>query len=510
MITIGQNPFAKWSGQGATRGRPRSPEAMLDRELSEGMIDVGSSFGIMDEMIDQSYNERWIPITPGSTTPYGEQITVFSTEQGQTLMRLMCRYLADENEYAINALENRINYIVGSGMAMQFEPRDPTVDTASPDVKKELVKLNAILKEELERIEFGSKQEETVRRNDRDGETFFRRFQFYDSVEYRYVEPGQVTSNGAPPGRAPFGIETADGDATRVVTYWIDGQPVDASEIFHFKANVDTGVRRGRSTLWPIRKNLHRAAKLLKGISSQAQYQASISAIRTHEVGDANTVKNFADNRANFQITEPATGASRRLEKINAGRVIDTTSKIKWDFPSVGLGVDKLVAALQADLRGAAARLVMPESMLTSDASNNNYASQLAANGPSYRMFSRAQTRHAAFFVRIATDVATTAQAAGRIPAGTLEKYHIVAVPPEIATHDAKADAEANQIMFNAGALSARTWATKAGLDYDRERQNKLDDQDAEATNMPPVDPNEPNPKNPKADPKADPNDPDA
>lgn len=483
---IGSNPWAKYRGQPA---RPRDGGGLLDRELTESMQDVQSVFGILDEMYDPATGERWMPLLSGGTTPYGEQATVFATEQGQTLMRVMCRYLADENEFAINALENRVNYIVGTGMAMRFEPRDPTIDTDAPQVKAELKKLNALLKDELDLIDFDCKQEEIVRRSDRDGETFLRRFASYDTVEYRYVEPAEVSSNRAPGGRAPFGIETEPGDVTKVLHYWIDGQPIEAAEVYHFKANVDTNVRRGRSTLWPIRKNLHRAAKLLKGISTQAQYQASISAIRTHDVGDANTVRNFADNRANYQITEPATGASRRLEKINAGRVIDTTSRIKWEFPSVGVGMDKLVIALQADLRGAAARLVMPEYMFTSDASNGTYASLMASDGPSYRMLARAQKRHAAFFVLIATDVVTVAQAAGRIPANTLDRYRVVAVPPDIANHDPKVDAEANQIKYNAGVLSARTWATRDGLDYDRERQNRLDDDDQDATSLPPIDP---------------------
>jgi hypothetical protein len=86
-------------------------------------------------------------------------------------------------------------------------------------------------------------------------------------------------------------------------------------------------------------------------------------------------------NRANYQLRDPATGTTRRIEKLNAGRVIDSSSKIKWEFPSVGVGLDKLVLALQADLRGAAARLVMPEYMFTSDASNNNVAIPVQASG---------------------------------------------------------------------------------------------------------------------------------
>ena len=43
---------------------------------------------------------------------------------------------------------------------------------------------------------------------------------------------------------------------------------------------------------------------------------------------------------------------------------------------------------LQAELRAIAARLVMPEFMLTSDASNANYASTMVAEGPARTVLS--------------------------------------------------------------------------------------------------------------------------
>ena len=49
---------------------------------------------------------------------------------------------------------------------------------------------------------------------------------------------------------------------------------------------------------------------------------------------------------------------------------------------------------LQAELRAIAARLVMPEFMFTSDASNANYASTMVAEGPAVRMFERLQATH--------------------------------------------------------------------------------------------------------------------
>jgi len=486
---IGQNPFAKYPGPG---WRPVGPAGRLDRELTESTIGGVYPFaGLLDDVFDQTGSERWAPIG-GALTPYGEDLTLLGTEQGHALMRQLCRYLFDENPYAINAIENRINFIVGDGMTLQFVPRDPDVDTQQPQVKKKLNKLNKLLKDELDRLDFYGKEVESVRRGDRDGEVFLRVFRgFEGAVEYRFIEPGQVRQPSLNV-KAPFGIETDPLDVTKVITYWVDGEAVPADEVYHLKCNVDSNVRRGKSTLWPIRQNLHRAAKLQKGISAQAQYQASICAIRTHEVGDANSVRTFADNRANFELTDPATGSTRRVEKLNAGRVIDTSSKIKWDFPSVGVGMDKLDIAKQGDLRAAAARLVMPEHMFTSDASNNNYASMLAADGPSARMFRRAQRLYGRFFADAADDVVIAAVENGRLPANTLDEFRLEAVPADISHRDPKVESDANKTKHDAGVLSRRTWAARDGLDYDRERQNILEEEDQSATDLPPVDPQDP------------------
>ena len=55
---------------------------------------------------------------------------------------------------------------------------------------------------------------------------------------------------------------------------------------------------------------------------------------------------------------------------------------MEYDFPARGLDASSFVAVLQAELRAIAARLVMPEFMFTSDASNANYASTMVAEGP--------------------------------------------------------------------------------------------------------------------------------
>lgn len=487
---IGSTP---WTTTSRVARRSGSVESLLDRELVEESIDISSVAGVLDEIFDPATGDRWMPLFAGSTAPYGEASHLLTTEQGLMVVRMMCRYLAAENEYAINILENRISYIVGDGMKLTFQPRDKMKDDPEEEsVRSALEELQLVLDDELDRIDFDGIQEETVRRADRDGEAIIRVFHTFGGIELRFVEPRDVTSAGTTYENAPFGIETNPEDVTDVRAYWIAGERVPAEQIYHYKANVDSNVRRGISSLWPIRKNLHRAGKLLKGISSQAQFQASISAIRSHEVGDAQTLRRFADDRSNYAVTDPATGVSQRVQKINAGRVIDTSSRVKWEFPSVGVGIDKLRSALQADLLAAASRMVMPEYMVTSDASNGNYASLLAADAPAHKMFKRAQRRFSRFFADVADDVIEAKMKIGELPADSLIRFRVVAVPPEIATRNPKEDAETKEIQYRNGVVSRRTWQIQSGLDPDQEDRYTRDEKSAAADDLPPIDPTDP------------------
>lgn len=464
----------------------------LERELKEdgGMeFEMSSIAGILDEIYDPASGDRWLPLFAGTTAPYGEGSHLLTTEQGLAIVRMMCRYLAVENEFAINAIENRINFIVGSGMTLKLQVRAVGVDPELPEVKKRMQEAQQVLDDELDRIDFAGMQEECVRRGDRDGEIFVRVFRGFGTCEFRFIEPRDVKSQGAG-GLAPFGIQADPEDVTVVTAYWVDGAAISAEQVYHLKLNVDSNVRRGIPTLWPIRKNLHRAGKLQKGITSQAIYQSSIAAIREHEVGDAGTVQRFADNRTSYTFRDPVTSSQKRVQKIDPGRVIDTSTKIKWTFPTVGMGTEHLIEALKQELRSAASRLVFPEYMFASDASNGNMASTMVTDGPTYRMFKRMQRLFSRYFADLADDILAAKMEAGVLPADTLELFRIVAQAPELASRDPLQTAQANQILKQNGVKSGKTWANELGLKFEDEQRYEREAAELNATNMQPVDKN--------------------
>jgi len=92
---------------------------------------------------------------------------------------------------------------------------------------------------------------------------------------------------------------------------------------------------------------------------------------------------------ADAAIAEP--GRMSYLRRYGPGTIVDTFAGTEYEFPVAGLDAARYVEVLQAELRAIAARLVMPEFMLTSAASNANYASTMVAEGPAVRMFQRLQ-----------------------------------------------------------------------------------------------------------------------
>ena len=195
--------------------------------------------------------------------------------------------------------------------------------------------MQAVLDEFVRLNHWHQRQQEIVRRKDRDGECFLRLFAAADgTTRVRFVEPAQVA---APSDRladpsARFGIQTDPDDVETVLGYWIDGRLVDASEIQHRKANVDANVKRGLPLFFPVRKNLRRAEKLLRNMSVVAEIQSAIAVIRKHKAATAAGLEQFvagagrperhqrghADGPAISSVTPPARSSTRWPARITS------------------------------------------------------------------------------------------------------------------------------------------------------------------------------------------------
>ena len=246
---------------------------------------------------------------------------------------------------------------------------------------------------------------------------------------------------------------------------------MDAAEIQHRKANVDANVKRGLPLFYPVRKNLRRAEKLLRNMSVVAEIQSAIAVIRKHTAATAAGLGQFVANQADLSVTSAATGRTSHFRRYAPGTILDAVAGTDYEFPAAGIDAARYVTVLQAELRAIASRLVMPEFMLTSDASNANYSSTMVAEGPAVKMFDRLQHEMLRDDIELFWRVLSHAVAAGRLSSDALRSVEIRGIPPTLAVRDRLKDAQADQILVRNGAMSVQTMAMRNGLDPEQEQQ---------------------------------------
>ncbi len=434
--------------------------ARLERHLAEAFDALWDNFVDPAEALTDSDGMRWQPLGNGGC---GFAAGPFENETQLADIRRQCRVLALENEFAINAHENRINFIVGTGhryrAAAKRGANPPAVLVAD---------VQAVVDDFCRRNRWYQRQEEIVRRRDRDGECFLRLFTAADgAVEVRFIEPDQVAT---PPKYAglpehSLGIVTRPHDVETVEGYYVDGLLVPAREVQHRKLGVDANVKRGLPLFYPVRKNLRRAEKLLRNMSVVAEVQSAIAIIRKHASATAAGIGQFVADTADASMTNPATGRTSHFRHFGPGTILDASGGIDYEFPAAGIDAGRYVTVLQAELRAIAARLVMPEFMLTSDASNANYSSTMVAEGPAVRMFERLQHELVVDDLEVFCRVLHAAISAGRLPPEAASDVELTAVPPTLAVRDRLRDAQADQILVRNGAMSTEVLALRHGLE---------------------------------------------
>jgi capsid protein len=413
--------------------------------------------------------EWWLPVGSRLGTAAGIGDATWN-EQSLAELRGQCRRLAATNEFAINGHENRISYIVGPGHSYRATVCKGM--TAPPALALEVQK---VLDEFERENRWQLRQQEIVRRIDRDGEAFLRFFVDHGGVtRVRLVEPDQVVTPAEfsrDPG-ASFGIRTEPDDVETVLGYYVDGEWVDAAEVQHRRANVDFNVKRGLPLYTPVRKNLRRAEKLLRNMSVVAEIQSAIALIRKHCGASRSGVEQFVASGADATSFSNKSGRTRHFSQYGPGTILDAPAGLEYDFPARGLDAASFVAVLQAELRAIAARLVMPEFMFTSDASNANFASTLVAEGPAMKMFERLQAGMIEQDRAVIWRVIDNAVAAGRLPHDCRESIDVQIIPPSLHVRDQLKQAQVDRIAFADGILSPQTWSQHMGLDYDQEQKN--------------------------------------
>lgn len=486
----------RWLGFGPHEATLQERIAEKSARLEERLLEAQLNW--FDNLVDlrepfYDTQDFWFPVGASEQVPpnidgrkRGEALPVYTTEFGLKMIRDQCRRLHAYNEFAINGAENRVSYIVGKGFAYKAVPKKKGGD------EKLAVQVQLVIDAFIHLNSWGEREQEAVKRADRDGEAILRFFHVGDGgCQVRFVEPEHVKSpDGRPQSR--FGIETEQDDVESVKGYWIVEKPdydqspsfVEADEVLHIKVNADSSAKRGVPTMNPVKKNLERADNLLKNMSTLAAVRATYAVLRKHKKFSASAVSAYQQSNADLSVNNPSsvTGPSSTfMKRLMPGSIIDASDDTDYEFPSADVDASSLVEILQAELRAIASRLVMPEYMLTSDASNANYASTMVAEAPSTRNFERLQAFFARRFGDGAYESPTKSGAIwrairyavdyGTLSAAALTEIEIQAEGPTIVARDKDKETNRAKTLKDSGILSKPTWAKWEGLDYDQEVQ---------------------------------------
>jgi hypothetical protein len=446
-------------------------EHVIGRYLEQQLIVNGTGNDPMEPMLGPD-GGLWDVITGHDT----EDWRPYSDEEGLAKARRIGQWLRHCTPFGRSAIENRISYIVGFGHTYNVMERQG--EDATDEQKK---RVKDWLDTWLELNRWYAKQQENVDRRDTEGEVFIRMFRNEDGyLRLRYIEPGAVYCPADLNGKdeCTFGIETDPDDVETVIRYWVNDEPIDADEIQHRKRNAKSTDKRGTPLLWAFRHNIHRAMKTLRNGSTLIEIQTAYAVVKKVAAKVGTTVKAWAQQQANAQVTSQKPGYgnaetnSTFHQKVQPGSMTTIPDTTDIELPGIGADPSKTAGAVQAEGRAVAAAMIMPEYMLTADASNGNFASTMIAEGPAVKNFERLQYDEIKFDLELINKAAEFAVEMNILKAGDLEVLKIEAEPPKLIVRDAMKDAQTRQIDIGAGILSIQTATAESGRDYETEQQN--------------------------------------
>ncbi|MEE9185258.1 MAG: phage portal protein [Acidimicrobiia bacterium] len=333
-------------------------------------------------------------------------------------------------------------------------------------------------------------EREIFRRSRRDGEAFlyFEPDEVSGLPALRAIEPECVREPQDAPGLKRqlgvndtdtwrYGILTPKQDTSKTEGIWVVsqyedgtnvGEYIPAEELVHIKTEwPDRNAKRGVSDFFSTINQMHRTKKLLRRMTESAIAQAAIVWIRTHPEGMAVGAQGISSTNT--------TRAGRNVPAVHyeSSTVLDVTHGMEYASGPVA-EADPLVGILQAALRAIGARWQIPESLISGDASNNNLASALVAEGPFVRSMVYRQWHYKHEFQRIIERVLEYAAATGALGAAkdtVLDKLSVNVDMPAVVERKMTEETERNSKLYAAGILSKQTWSAREDLVYEDEKK---------------------------------------
>ena len=399
--------------------------------------------------------------------------------------RAQARELTRTNPYACNVLRLLEVYVAGPGLKLVHQLRDQHDPPAGSDALRR--EADRIWADFLAHNQGHYSFQEHARRSWRDGECFVRKFSRTQwPPDLRFVDPETIGPTREFPDSQ--GILT-DEDDVESPRWYLRIEPgsddlqdqVDAGEMLHTRIGVDSNQKRGVTIFTSVLDSLTKFHKWFDVELTARKLQSSIVLWRKVSGGAAGTAASFASDSTLEDLRDPTAAPPSRLQP---GTVLTTGNSTEVQFVQPDTNYGDAVPLGRLLLLSTAAGCGLPEFMLTSDASNANYASTMIAEGPAVKMFQAQQHFFAEEFTRLWRWVMVNAVAAGRLPAEFFDSIAAEWCFPELVSRDRPRERHVDTRMVSAHILSRAEVARREGLDPDVMRREIAEESPAdEATN---------------------------
>jgi len=418
-------------------------KARYQRLIHERLLQFTESAG--SQQVDEDPG-RWLAVgQPGRELD----------EHQRTDARAKARQLVVSNPHARNILRLLEVYVAGPGLSLAHQP------TTAGSVEDEALARTADLlwNRFLEANDRHYSAREHSRRAWRDGECFIRKFETPAwPPALRFIDPETIGDSPHHPGTQ--GIVTRPDDVESPVAY-VRIQPdgrlaerIDAADMLHTRVGVDSNQKRGVTIFSPVLDTLSCFDRWVDTELTARKLQSSIVLWRKVQ-GSPQQVAGLADN---------ASGRDRR-ESIRPGTILTTNQSTEIQFLQPNTNFSDAVPLGRMLLLNIAAGAGLPEFMLTSDASNANFASTMVAEGPAVKLFQSEQQFFAGEFNRLWRWVMSDAVTKGLLPADFFDRMSPRWTFPQLINRDRSKERMADVRLVETQVLSRAEVARREGVD---------------------------------------------
>jgi capsid protein len=385
-------------------------------------------------------------------------------DEDRTDARTRARKLSVCNPHAVNMLRLLEIYVTGPGLMVAAVPEWPGVDENDQKLARLADHAWAGFLA-VNRAHFSYR--EFARRTWRDGECFLRLFaESPNGPTVRFLDPETIGETPEHPGTQ--GILTKSDDVEERIAYLrIDSasgkllERIPAADVLHTRINADSNQKRGLTWFAPVIETLGQFERWLETTLIARKLQASIVLWRKVTGGTDSSI--VADVGERGPIYDNGIPIPR--EKIRAGTILTTSEGTDLQYLNPSTNLRDGVPLGRLMLLSAAAGTGLPEYMLTSDASNANYASTLVAEGPAVKLFHSEQLFFAGEWNRLWHWVLSHAIAQGQLPANLFERIKPEWTFPNLAARDRPKERQADLRLERAGILSKAEVARRDNAD---------------------------------------------